>query len=294
MIISRQIQTLFQRSKTAIEILHLHSLLLKTSLDHHEYFFSQLILSAASISLHDARKIFDYSPIYPPPLFAWNTIIKEYSNNSSTPIESIKLFVKLLRTVGGFKPDKFTYPFVIKACGRCSMLEVGGSVHSMALKAGFNLDPHVNNTLLRVYGACGVIDFARRVFDEMADRDVVSWSSMIAGYVDCEHPLGALMVFREMKMVNEKPNLVTLEKVTRNSTIFYPNRYILNGRSRVSDGRAAATGKIHAPRDLWHTVNAKNIRNSSYLADFVELHKQVHNSNHNHIEVVNTLEFEAS
>ncbi|XP_022847390.1 pentatricopeptide repeat-containing protein At4g21065-like [Olea europaea var. sylvestris] len=210
MIISRHIQTLFQRSKTVIEILHLHCLLLKTSLDHHEYFFSQLILYATSISLHDARKIFDYSPISPPPLFAWNTMIKEYSNNSSTPIECIKLFVKLLRTVGGLKPDKFTYPFVIKACGRCSMLGVGGSVHSMVLKSGFGLDPHVNNTLLRVYGVCGVIDFAQRVFDEMADRDVVSWSSIIAGYVDCERPLGALMVFREMNMVNEKPNLVTL------------------------------------------------------------------------------------
>lgn len=184
MIISRHIQTLFQRSKTVIEILHLHSLLLKTSLDHHEYFFSQLILYAASISLHDARKIFDYSPISPPPLFAWNMMIKEYSNNSSTPTESIKLFLKLLRTVGGLKPDKFTYPFVIKACGRCSMLGVGGSVHSMVLKSGFGLDPHVNNTLLRVYGVCGVIDFARRVFDEMAERDVVSWSSIIAGYVD--------------------------------------------------------------------------------------------------------------
>ncbi|KAL2507920.1 Pentatricopeptide repeat-containing protein [Forsythia ovata] len=210
MIIPRHIQTLLQRSKTAIEIFQLHSLLLKTSIDYHEYFFSQLILSASSISLHDARKIFDYSPISPPPLFAWNTMIKAYSNNSSTPIESIKLFVKLLRTVGGLKPDKFTYPFVVKACGHCSMLGVGGSVHSMILKAGFGLDLHVNNTLLRVYGACGVIEFSRRVFDEMTERDVVSWSSMIAVYVDCKRPLGALLVFQEMKIVNEKPNLVTL------------------------------------------------------------------------------------
>ncbi|KAL6567109.1 hypothetical protein OROMI_015513 [Orobanche minor] len=183
--ISRQIQTLLQFSKTSMETLQpLHCLFLKTSLDHHEYFFTHLVLSAASISICHARKLFDYSPIAPPPLFAWNTLIKAYSNDFSSPIESVKLFVELLRTPGELRPDKFTYPFVIKACRRCSVLGIGGSVHSMALKGGFASDPHVNNTLLAMYGGFSLVDFARRVFDEMCERDVVSWSSLIAAYVD--------------------------------------------------------------------------------------------------------------
>lgn len=64
------------------------------------------------------------------------------------------------------------------------MLGAGGSVHSFAMKAGFVSDPHVRNTLLTMYGGCGLVEFAKRVFDEMSERGVVSWSSMIAAYVD--------------------------------------------------------------------------------------------------------------
>lgn len=63
------------------------------------------------------------------------------------------------------------------------MVGEGGAVHSMILKAGLYTDRYIGNTLLRMHGACGAIGFARRVFDEMTVRDVVSWSSMISGYV---------------------------------------------------------------------------------------------------------------
>ncbi|XXG40800.1 hypothetical protein AAC387_Pa01g1430 [Persea americana] len=54
------------------------------------------------------------------------------------------------------------------------------------------------------------IGFARRVFDEMGERDVVSWSSMIGGCVSCKRPVEALVVFQHMKVANVKPNSVTL------------------------------------------------------------------------------------
>lgn len=59
----------------------------------------------------------------------------------------------------------------------------------MIIKAGFDLDRYIGNTLLRMYAACGAVRLARRVFDEMTVRDVVSWSSMIAGYVAWYAPL---------------------------------------------------------------------------------------------------------
>ncbi|KAK2975467.1 hypothetical protein RJ640_028573 [Escallonia rubra] len=203
---SLQIQIRLQRSKTTSHLLQLQALIIKTALDHDEYCTSNFILSACPISVDLARLIFDTSPIKPP-LFAWNTIIKHYSK-SSTPVESINLFSQLQRF--GLKPDKFTFPFVLKACGHCSFLGLGGTVHSLVLKVGFDSDKYVNNNLLRMYGGCGVIGLARQVFDEMPERDVVSWSSMIARYVDCNSPVAALMAFLDMKLVNEKPNSVTL------------------------------------------------------------------------------------
>lgn len=179
--ISCQTRTLIHRLKTSNHLLQLQALLIKTALDHQEYIFSNLILSSASISIQLSRKMLDNSPTKSPPLFAWNTLIKEYSK-SSVPVEAVKLFVMLRRI--GLKPDKYTYPFVLKGCGRCSMIGVGGTVHSAVLKTGFDWDLHISNTLLRMYAACDAIRFSRQVFDKMLERDVVSWSSMIAAYVD--------------------------------------------------------------------------------------------------------------
>ncbi|BFG33436.1 hypothetical protein CerSpe_197100 [Prunus speciosa] len=204
--VSRQIQLLIQRSSSAAHLLQLHSLVLKTGLDHNPNFVSHYIYAACSISIDFSKLVFDHIPIKPP-LFAWNSIIRAFTN-SSNPLESLNFFFQLHRI--GLKPDNFTYPFVLKACGRCSIVGVGGPVHSLILKVGFDSDRYIRNTLLRMYAACGTIGLARRVFDEMTVRDVVSWSSMIAGYVACNCPLDAFKVFQDMKLANENPNSVTL------------------------------------------------------------------------------------
>ncbi|XP_050278931.1 pentatricopeptide repeat-containing protein At2g36730-like [Quercus robur] len=204
--VSRQIQNLIQRSKTTSHLLQFQSLIFKTALDHDAEFISQFVLSGCSVSVHFAKLVFDSLPITPP-LFAWNTIIRAFTK-SSTPIQSVRLFSQLQRV--GIKPDNFTYPFVLKACGQCSLVGEGGAMHSMIMKAGFDLDRYIGNTLLRMYAACGAVGLARRVFDEMTVRDVVSWSSMLAGYVACNCPSDAFKVFQQMKLANERPNSVTL------------------------------------------------------------------------------------
>uniref|UniRef100_F6GUF9 Pentatricopeptide repeat-containing protein n=1 Tax=Vitis vinifera TaxID=29760 RepID=F6GUF9_VITVI len=76
----------------------------------------------------------------------------------------------------GLKPDNFTYPFVVKACGRSLVVGAGGAMHSIIVKAGFDSDRYVGNTLLRMYANLNAVGLARRVFNEMTVRDVVSWS----------------------------------------------------------------------------------------------------------------------
>ncbi|XP_015160854.1 pentatricopeptide repeat-containing protein At2g34400-like [Solanum tuberosum] len=132
-------------------------------------------------------------------------MIRAYSQ-----IKSLKLFKQFQKI--GLKPDKFTCPVALKVCGHCLMIGTGGSLHSMAVKSGFGSDLHVNNTLLRMYTGFGVIRLERLVFDEMLQRDIVSWSSMMATYVHCNLPSDALLLFQCMKLANEKPNSVTLVK----------------------------------------------------------------------------------
>ncbi|KAJ4971005.1 hypothetical protein NE237_004104 [Protea cynaroides] len=127
--ISRFLPSLFHQSKTTTHLLQIHSLVIKTALDHDPFSISSFLLSACSISIEFARSFLNDLPVVPP-LFAWNVIIREYSK-SPYPIEALKLFSELHRL--GIRSDNFTFPFVLKACGRCSRLREGCTLLAMKL-----------------------------------------------------------------------------------------------------------------------------------------------------------------
>jgi pentatricopeptide repeat protein len=115
---------------------------------------------------------------------------------------------------GGVLPNKFTYPFVLKACAGVGDLNLGKSVHGSVVKFGFEDDVHVRNTMVHMYCCCaGGIECARKVFDEILNLDSVSWSAMIGGYVRVGWSSDAVELFREMQMVGVRPDEITMVSV---------------------------------------------------------------------------------
>lgn len=53
----------------------------------------------------------------------------------------------------------------------------------------------VENTLLDVYKKCGEVGLSRKLFDEMTEKDVVSWNSMVAVYAQIGLSIDAFEVF---------------------------------------------------------------------------------------------------
>ncbi|KAK9280479.1 hypothetical protein L1049_014171 [Liquidambar formosana] len=114
----------------------------------------------------------------------------------------------------GVLPNKFTYPFVLKACAGLGDLNLGKSVHGSLLKFGFDNDVHVQNTLVHMYCCCrGGIQFARIVFDEMPKLDSVSWSAMIGGYARLGQSTDAVGLFRKMQIAGVCPDEITMVSV---------------------------------------------------------------------------------
>jgi pentatricopeptide repeat protein len=102
----------------------------------------------------------------------------------------------------GALPDSYTYPSVIKACsGTCKVL-VGKLVHGSVLRCGLEEDVFVGTSLIDMYGKCGEIVDARKVFDRLSERNVVSWTAMVVGYVSFGDLVEAKKVFDEMPMRN--------------------------------------------------------------------------------------------
>ncbi|RVW40101.1 Pentatricopeptide repeat-containing protein [Vitis vinifera] len=81
-------------------------------------------------------------------------------------------------------------------------------------KLGFDSDVYVQNGLIHFYGCCGFLDFALKAFEEMPERDLVSWSSMIACFAKNGFGYEALALFQRMQLVGTvKPDEVIVLSV---------------------------------------------------------------------------------
>lgn len=70
------------------------------------------------------------------------------------------------------------------------------------MKFGFGSDLFAPNSMLCVYAVCGDIQYARQLFDNLPERDVVSWNTMIDGYIKSGDVKMAYGVFLDMPLKN--------------------------------------------------------------------------------------------
>lgn len=89
----------------------------------------------------------------------------------------------------------------LRQCSKLKALQYGLSLHAATFKIGVQSDIVVSNHVLNMYAKCGRITFARKVFDEMSERNLVSWSAMISGYDQAGEPSLALDLFSRMQLV---------------------------------------------------------------------------------------------
>ncbi|CBI21441.3 unnamed protein product, partial [Vitis vinifera] len=138
-----------------------------------------------------AQALFD--KLSQPNVFAWTAILGFYSRNGLSD-ECVRTYSEM--KLKGVLPDKYVFPKVFRACGQLLWLEVGIQVHKDVVICGCEFDLQVCNSLIDMYSKSGDVGSGRRVFDEMVERDVLSWNSMISGY--CKRIQDALNVFELM------------------------------------------------------------------------------------------------
>lgn len=88
-------------------------------------------------------------------------------------------------------------------CSKTKAFLYGLSLHAAAVKTGMASDVFISNHVLNMYAKCGSINSARQVFNEMSDRNLVTWSAMISGYDQARMPLLAVELFSQLRL---KPN----------------------------------------------------------------------------------------
>eukprot|EP01018_Ginkgo_biloba_P023510 Gb_17379 [translate_table: standard] len=140
----------------------------------------------------------------------WNAMITGYAQNGYAN-EAIKLFRQMQSA--SMKPSLVTIASVLRACAALAALQQGKEIHDCIIKRGLELNVIVGSALVDMYAKCGNVEIARLVFDKMSKRDVILWTSMIAGCGMHGHGRDALTLFHHMEQAGLKPDQITFTAV---------------------------------------------------------------------------------
>ncbi|MED6130543.1 hypothetical protein PIB30_002140 [Stylosanthes scabra] len=166
--------------------------------------------------LDSAFKVFDKMP--EKNVVTWNLMITRFVHFSYND-DAFHLFFSMVES--GFSPDRFTLSSVLSACAESELLALGKQLHSWVVKSGMGLDVCVGSSLVDMYAKCGAegsVEDARKVFDRMPERNVVSWTAIIAAYVQGGLEREAVGLFGEMIQGYVAPNCFTFAGVLKACT----------------------------------------------------------------------------
>ena len=152
----------------------------------------------------DAKNMFYQLQLWCPE--PWNWMIRGFTMMGQFDF-ALLLYFKMLGC--GTLPDKYTFPYVIKACGGLNSVALGRVVHDKIQAMGFELDVFVGSSLIKLYSENGCIRDARYLFDRMPRKDGVLWNVMLNGYVKNGDRGSAIGVFMEMRKTETYSNSVT-------------------------------------------------------------------------------------
>ncbi|KAK9042052.1 hypothetical protein V6N11_017133 [Hibiscus sabdariffa] len=141
------------------------------------------------------------------PSAQFNLLITSYTKNS-LPQSALDIYAYLRRM--DHEVDNFMVPAVLKACSSVSMIRLGKEIHGFAVKSGLAEDVFVSNALIQMYGECDSVVPARLLFDNMRERDDVSWSTMLRCYVRNRLHREALETIRKMQFLQIRPSEVAM------------------------------------------------------------------------------------
>ncbi|KAL5538067.1 hypothetical protein UlMin_042277 [Ulmus minor] len=172
-----------QSCSSMAELKQLHSQIIRLGLSTDNDAMGRLIKFCAVSKNGDlgyAYQMFDEIPH--PDAFIYNTIMRG-ELQWELPRSRILMYLRMLED--SVLPNRYTFPSVVRACCLCDAVEEGKQVHAHVVKFGFGADGFSQNNLIHMYVKFQFLEEARRVFDKMYQRDVVSWTTLITGYSQC-------------------------------------------------------------------------------------------------------------
>lgn len=192
-----------------LSLKELHCYSLKQEFVHDELVANAFVASYAKCgSLSYAERVF--RGIRSKTVNSWNALIGGYSQ-SSDPRLSLDAHLQMKNS--GLLPDMFTVCSLLSACSQLKSLRLGKEVHGFIIRYRLERDLFVYISVLSLYIHCGELCTAQLLFDAMEDKSLVSWNTVISGYLQNGFPERALGLFRRMVLYGIQPCEISMMSV---------------------------------------------------------------------------------
>lgn len=191
--------------RSALDVRRTHAVALR-SLGSLGLFVSNNLISAyvRFDGAANARKVFD--EMRERSVVSWTAMMNGYQKLGRHG-EVVRLLMGML--AAGVQGNSLTFVCLLKSCGERCDAKLGQQVHCCVVKGGLS-NMIVDSAVAHFYAQCGDVAAASTVFDRMASRDVVSWTTMITAYVQHGHGDKALQMFPTMVSEGFRPNEFTV------------------------------------------------------------------------------------
>ncbi|XP_020592039.1 pentatricopeptide repeat-containing protein At1g50270 [Phalaenopsis equestris] len=190
--------------------IQIHAQIIKFGLEFDTFVQNSLLWCyAKGRLLESACRLFDEMPHRD--AISWNAMIQVHAKNNQ-PELGLDYFIKM-RSLG-LEIDQVIIVSVLNGSTMASNISLGRSIQAFYVECGrVKRDIFVGSALVDMYAKCGCCDDARKAFDQMPVRNVVTWTSLISGHVQSNRFREALAIFHSMLVEGPDPNQLTLSSV---------------------------------------------------------------------------------
>ncbi|KAJ4968983.1 hypothetical protein NE237_015684 [Protea cynaroides] len=146
----------------------------------------------------------------------WNAMISGYNLNKQAD-RGISRFLEMLHSE--VLPDSITMVMVFQSCSELGSLKQGSMLHGHSLSRGFDSHITVGNAIIDMYFRFGCLNTSEVLFNVMPSKNVITWNTMLCGYVKNGQSALALKLFHQMQLdSHHKVDPVTMISIIQAST----------------------------------------------------------------------------
>ncbi|XP_010686039.2 pentatricopeptide repeat-containing protein At2g27610 [Beta vulgaris subsp. vulgaris] len=157
-----------------------------------------------------AHQMFDEIP--DPNVAGYHHLLFECARNNKN-MEALRLFFDMHQL--GLVNSGSSLSCALKVSGVSNNQITGKQLHCHCIKSGFSVDVSVGTSLVDMYMKSNSVNDGKSVFEEMEVKNVISWTSLLSGYVQHGLVEQALEVFTKMRTEGIRANPFTYATVVR-------------------------------------------------------------------------------